>query len=123
MNVRRMQQSPRFPALHAALSLLPVVRSPADSAVGDDANCAVRQQPTQARNAARVDGSPVESQRVGVAPVGRVRKPSACANWPGHSCGVRAPGCGETALSYEEVAFGVKAGVLNESNFWGLKNG
>lgn len=32
--------------------------------------------------------------------------------WAGASHGVRAPGPGETPLSYEEVAFGVQKGIL-----------
>jgi hypothetical protein len=38
-------------------------------------------------------------------------QPERC-TWPGHSAGVRAPGCGETPLSYDEVAFAVRAGLL-----------
>lgn len=32
--------------------------------------------------------------------------------WPGHSCGVRRPAAGETPLSFHEVAFAVREGLL-----------
>jgi hypothetical protein len=85
---------------------LPALRGANDSAPGQPANRRISLGATQASGVGGLDGAwPLRARftQVGQRPDGYCAANQSL--WPGHTCGIRAPGEAETPLSFDEVAF------------------